>query len=112
MLSGGDPTIWLRKTVRPSGRLYATLESDGQLSLVTEAGAPVRTVRPGNHQFVVWDKSPTDGIRLKGPNQDISTTTDYEGIQYWDVSLSRNSRYLIKSLTAPARSDTLRTSKR
>jgi len=110
---GGDPDIWLERTVPPTGRrLYGTVGPSRQLALLLDSGRPARLVRPGFHQLVVWDRSRSDGVRLRGPAVNESTTRIYTGITYWYVDLKPRSRYVFTSSTTPSRRRTFTTRKR
>jgi hypothetical protein len=70
ILNGGkDADIWLARTKAQSSsrRLYVTLGPGNYFSFIDEEGRRVRVVRPGFRELVVWDRSPTRTIRLRGP---------------------------------------------
>jgi hypothetical protein len=110
---GGDPDIWLERTVRPTGRrLYATLGPGRQLSLLLDSGQPVRVVSSGVHQIIVWDRSRTNGLRIRGPSVNDATTRSYRGITSWYVNMKPRARYIVTSLASPQLAHEFTTRKR
>jgi hypothetical protein len=105
-----DPDIWLTRTRPPTGtRLYATIGPNTQPSLQLESGLHAQLVRAGHHEIVVWDRSPTDGLRLHGPGINKSTTKPYTGVTYWNLDLKPHSRFALASVANPSHRNTFRT---
>ncbi len=95
ILNGGkDASIWLARTKPQSSsrRLFVTLGPGSYFSFIDESGRRVRVVRPGFRELVVWDRSPTRAIRLRGPGVSESITTS-KTIEYWEVTFKPNTRY-------------------
>jgi hypothetical protein len=72
-------------------RLYATLATDGSVSLISDLGARAR-INAGQHQLVVWDQDPHATFRLTGPGVNVSTSTA-SGITFTSIRLRARASY-------------------
>ena len=66
--------------------------SDGPgftISLKTNAGKKVKTLKPGTYTIKVSDKSSIHNFHLKGPGVNKKTSTAFMGSKTWHVKLKK-----------------------
>jgi hypothetical protein len=108
MIYGGDPTIlFTQTTAQPPGTLYVTAGPANYLSFINESGGSVRKPRSGFHKLIMWNRSASGTIRLKGPGVNYSDSAT--GVSETYVTLARRSTY---TLTSPTRRITFHTTRR